>query len=175
MNVSFSLSTSFRLTPTNEYVYLTVSTYLEVWTPKVITVWHEIFEGENFFTDFKVWKLSTKVFSAKFGSVLDLKQSMKVFSTKFSLPTGLKVFSLKSLPLLRYPPMYNMVPFWWYSYTTILCYMYSLREDLSQHVSQRIYAWGSIAETVSRQLQDPYLASSLDKSRTHKSKKSQNY
>ena len=59
---------------------------------------------EETFTKFKVREPSMKVFSTKFWAccthLFGFKQSMKVFSVKFSLPTDpRKFFSLESLPL----------------------------------------------------------------------------
>ena len=53
---------------------------------------------EKTFADFEVLEPSMKVFSAKFGgvphpSMIGFKQSVKVFSVKFSLPTDPRKFS----------------------------------------------------------------------------------
>ena len=60
---------------------------------------------EKTFVDFEVWEPSAKVFSAKFGGMphpptIGFKQSVKVFSVKFSLPTGPWKFS--PLKIYRY-------------------------------------------------------------------------
>ena len=103
----------------SQFLHIPVGHWLRVCKPSskyLQNMWHigcekrnmyciaENFRGIKTFTNFEVREPSTKVFFTKFWGMphplmFDLKQSVKVFSMKFSLPTAVKVFSHGSLPL----------------------------------------------------------------------------
>ena len=103
----------------SQFLHIPVGHWLRVCKPSskyLQNMWHigcekrnmyciaENFRGIKTFTNFEVREPSTKVFFTKFWGMphplmFDLKQSVKVFSMKFSLPTAVKVFSHESLPL----------------------------------------------------------------------------